>query len=89
MLTQLVQSGDLPAAAGVMLGVFMKCEAPPGEPSLTLAETLEDQLWPLKVPSAYGYSFGHIEHHFTIPIGVRARLDTQAGTLTLLEPAVT
>lgn len=89
MLTQLVQSGDLPGAAGVMLGVFVKCEAPPDEPSLTLAETLEDNLWPLKVPSVYGYSFGHISNHFTIPLGVRARLDTQAGTLTLLEPAVT
>lgn len=89
MFTQLVQSGELPAAAGVMLGVFRKCDAPPGEASLTLEETLEDNLWPVEAPSAYGYSFGHIEHHFTIPLGVRARLDTGEGTLTLLEPAVT
>lgn len=88
MFTQLVQSGDLPAAAGMMLGVFRKCEAPPGEPSLTLEEVLEDALWPIEAPSAYGYSFGHIAQHFTIPLGVRARLDTGAGTLTLLEAAV-
>ena len=88
MFTQLLQSGELPAAAGVMLGVFRKCEAPPGEASLTLEQTLEDSLWPVPAPSAYGYSFGHIAQHFTIPLGVRARLDTGAGTLTLLEPAV-
>jgi muramoyltetrapeptide carboxypeptidase len=35
-----------------------------------------------------GYSFGHIRNQFTIPVGVRARLDTEAQTLTLLEPAV-
>ena len=89
MFTQLLQSGDLPGAAGVMLGVFRKCDAPPGEASLTLEETLEDSLWPVRAPSAYGFSFGHIAQHFTIPLGVRARLDTGAGTLTLLESAVT
>ncbi len=89
MLTQLVQSGALPGATGVMLGVFNRCVAPPGEASLTLEETLEDLLAPLGVPAAYGYSFGHIAHHFTLPLGIRARLDTQVSTLTLLEPAVT
>jgi muramoyltetrapeptide carboxypeptidase len=88
MLTQLDQSGDLPHAAGAMLGVFVRCEATPGEPSLTLAETLEDRFGALAIPSASGFSFGHIRQHFTIPLGIRARLDTEAFTLALLEPAV-
>ena len=88
MLTQLDQSGDLRHAAGAMLGVFVRCEATPGEPSLTLAETLEDRFGALQIPSASGFSFGHVRHHFTIPLGIRARLDTEAFTLTLLEPAV-
>lgn len=88
MLTQLVQSGALPRAAGVMLGVFSRCVAPPGEATLTLEETLEDVLAPLGVPAAYGFSFGHVAHHFTIPLGIRARMDAQERTLTLLEPAV-
>jgi muramoyltetrapeptide carboxypeptidase len=88
MLTQLVQGNGLGQAAGVMLGVFSRCEAPPGEASLTLAETVTDQLGALPTPSVYGFSFGHIAHHFTIPLGVRARLDTEARTVTLLEPAV-
>jgi muramoyltetrapeptide carboxypeptidase len=31
---------------------------------------------------------GHIENKFTVPLGVRARIDADRGTITLLEPAV-
>ena len=88
MLTQLEQSGELTRAAAVMLGVFVKCGPPPGEASLTLAETFDEHLTHLGVPAVSGYSFGHIAHHFTIPMGIRARLDTGSRTLTLLEAAV-
>jgi muramoyltetrapeptide carboxypeptidase len=40
------------------------------------------------VPAVTGYSFGHIRNQFTMPVGVRATLDTERQTLTLLEPAV-
>jgi muramoyltetrapeptide carboxypeptidase len=42
----------------------------------------------LQIPAVYGYSFGHIADQFTLPMGINARLDTEAQTLTLLEPAV-
>ncbi len=88
MLTQLRQAGLLAPAAAAMLGVFQRCEATDGEPSLTLAETLEGQLSGLGIPAAYGYSFGHVPQQYTLPVGVRASLDTEARTLTLLESAV-
>jgi muramoyltetrapeptide carboxypeptidase len=88
MLTQLNQSIGFKRAAGVMLGVFTRCEAKDGEASLSLAETIEEHLAPLKVPAASGYSFGHIAHQYTLPVGVRARMDTRERTLTLLEAAV-
>jgi muramoyltetrapeptide carboxypeptidase len=88
MLTQLAQAGLIKAAAGIVLGVFDKCVPPDDEPSLTLAETLEEHFGASRVPAGYGYSFGHIAHQVTLPIGVRARLDADARTLTLLEPAV-
>ncbi len=88
MFTQLRQSGLLGRAAGVALGVFQKCEAVDGEPSLTLAQVLEDNLSSLRVPAAYGFSFGHIAQQVTLPVGARAALDTEARTITLLEPAV-
>lgn len=87
MLTQLHLGGDFNKAAGLVLGVFEKCEATDNEPSLTLAETLDDHAAGLRVPAACGYSFGHIAQQCTLPLGVRARLDTAAQTLTLLESA--
>lgn len=87
-MTQLDLSLPLAQAAAVMIGICENC-GPQGEgPSLTLDETLDVHLQPLQVPAVSGYSFGHIRHQFTMPMGVRARLDTAAQTLTLLEPAV-
>lgn len=87
-LTQLDLSLPLAQAAAVMIGICENC-GPQGEgPSLTLDETLDVHLQPLQVPAVSGYSFGHIRHQFTMPLGVRATLDTGAQTLTLLEPAV-
>ena len=88
MLTQLSQSGELGRAAGVMLGVFNRADPPAGEASLTLEETLVDRIDPLGVPARYGLSFGHVANQFTIPMGVQARFDADAGTLTLLEAGV-
>jgi muramoyltetrapeptide carboxypeptidase len=88
MLTQLSQSGGLKNIAGAMLGVFQKSVVTDGEPSLTLNEVLDDHFAQLKTPSVYGFSFGHIAQQFTIPVGVRARLDTTNATLTLLESVV-
>ncbi|MFC5510701.1 hypothetical protein ACFPOU_06150 [Massilia jejuensis] len=40
------------------------------------------------VPAVSGYSIGHICDQFTIPLEIRATLDTERHTLTLPEPAV-
>lgn len=95
MLTQLQQSvgnrgesDGLKRAAGIMLGVFSRIRPTDKDPSLSLDEVLDDHFAKLPVPALYGASFGHISHQFTIPIGVRARLDTAAQTMTLLEAAV-
>jgi muramoyltetrapeptide carboxypeptidase len=89
MLTQLQQSQNLKTAAGVMLGVFQKNEQPQEERRpLALMDVVNEQFGALPIPSVYGYSFGHIPHQFTLPVGIRARLNTQEQTLTLLEPAV-
>ncbi len=87
-MTQLDLAGGFDQAAALMIGICENC-GPQGEGSaLTLDETLDVHLQPLHVPAVTGYSFGHIRHQFTIPLGIRARLDTAAQTVTLLEPAV-
>lgn len=88
MLTQLEHSGMLSNARGAMLGVFVKCEPAAGEESLVLAQALSDHFAQRPIPSAYGLSFGHIASQWVLPIGVRARFDADARTLTLLESAV-
>jgi muramoyltetrapeptide carboxypeptidase len=88
MLTQLNQSQAISAAAGVMLGMITRIKADESEPSLTIEQALDDHFGKLNIPAVYGYSFGHISHQFTIPVGIRARLDTAAETLTLLEAGV-
>jgi muramoyltetrapeptide carboxypeptidase len=40
------------------------------------------------VPAIWGLSFGHIEKKLTIPIGLTATLDADAGTLSIAEAAV-
>ncbi|MBI3715197.1 MAG: LD-carboxypeptidase [Betaproteobacteria bacterium] len=88
MLTQLQQNQPFGRAAGVMLGVFQKGAAK-GNRQLTMSEVLDDHFAALKIPSVYGYSFGHIPHQMTLPVGLMARLDTEDQTLTLLEAATT
>ncbi len=89
MLTQLLlDPNKLPAAAGVVLGVFSDCEAEDESTSLSLAQVLYDRLAGLGIPVLYGLSFGHIKQNATLPMGVRARLDADQKTLTLLEAAV-
>jgi len=88
LLTQLAQAGVTTHAAAIALGVFRKCVPPDAEPSLSLEQVIREQMASLRVPSAYGLSIGHIPRQVTLPLGIRARFDAAARTLTLLEPAV-
>ena len=87
MLTQLRQAYALEEAAGLALGIFAGCEAEEEDDSLSLKECLQDRLGDLGIPVMYGYSFGHISHQCSLPIGVKATMDTASKTITLLEPA--
>jgi muramoyltetrapeptide carboxypeptidase len=89
LLSQLLLAGVFDRVAGVAIGAFSEC---PDEEQTHLpspAEVIRDRLGRLEVPVASGFSFGHIADNLTLPLGVRARLDADVGTLELLEPAVT
>ncbi|PWF39101.1 S66 peptidase family protein [Massilia glaciei] len=87
-LTQLDMAQGFSKAAAVIFGICENCGPADAEPSLTLDQTLDIHLAPLAIPAVAGYSFGHIRNQFTLPLGVRASLDTRRQTLTLLEGAV-
>ncbi|KFG72759.1 S66 peptidase family protein [Streptomyces mutabilis] len=82
-LTQLLRAGLLDGVAGVLLGSWQECEPPE-----RLRPMLADRLGGLGVPVAEDFGFGHCEGALTVPFGVAAELDADAGTLTLDEPAL-
>jgi muramoyltetrapeptide carboxypeptidase len=87
LLTQLRLAGTLKQVAGIAVGAMTDAPAETaGMPST--AEIIRDRLGDLGIPVAMEFPFGHVPENWTLPLGVRARLDADAGTLTLLEPAV-
>lgn len=88
MLTQLIEGKTFTKAAGIIFGVLAGCSEAINPDSFSLKEVILDRIRPLGIPAVYGMSFGHIEHNFTFPIGINAKLDTQKLTLQLLEKAV-
>jgi len=88
MLTQLSLAGLLGRIAGLVFGHCNDCEPSRKYGSLTLPEVLSDHFVPLGVPAWYGSMIGHIADKFTVPVGIEAEIDADAGTITLLEPAV-
>jgi len=89
MLSTLMLSGALARVAGVVLGGFTNCMPSEGSfGTLTLDEVFDDYFGDLGVPVYRGAMFGHVARKFTLPLGVPAEMDADAGTLRLLEPAV-
>lgn len=87
-LTHLLGAGVFDGVAGIVVGECRGCDPPEGRPSADLVEVVRDRLGGLGVPVAYGLSIGHVDRQVALPVGARARLDADAGDLTLLEPAV-
>jgi len=89
MLTQLSLGGVLRRLAGVVFGQCARCSAPgAASGSFTLSDVLNRHLRPLGVPAFSGAMIGHIANQVSLPVGVRAEIDADQGTIRILEPAV-
>jgi muramoyltetrapeptide carboxypeptidase len=91
MLTTLAIGGKLADCAGVALGRFYKCEANRGgefHVSLSIEQVVRGILEPLKIPTVYGLSIGHIKSKLTVPVGALATIDADAKTIRIDEAAV-
>jgi muramoyltetrapeptide carboxypeptidase len=89
MLTQLALGGVLARVAGVVFGQCTRCTASgPSYGGYTLGQVLDHHLTPLGVPAFTGLLIGHIADQFSLPVGTRAEMDADAGTIRLLEAAV-
>lgn len=88
-LTQLRNAGAFDHVAGFLIGTvthWRKQEADP--PANTPAALWREFFAPMGKPTLGGFHFGHEPNPLTLPLGVRARLDADARTLSLLQPAV-
>lgn len=88
MLAHLRLAGALDRLAGVVVGQFTGMRRNSGDGALGFDEVLATYFAPLGIPAAYGFPVGHVERQWTLPLGVRARLDADAGEVELLEAAV-
>ncbi len=86
MLAQLRLAGALDGAVGLAFGQFT--EVPPYANDRPIADVLAEYAGALDIPAVFGLPIGHVADNWTLPLGVRARLDAGAGTLALLESAV-
>ncbi|HUG83097.1 MAG TPA: LD-carboxypeptidase, partial [Euzebya sp.] len=85
MLTQLLAAGLLDRISGIVIGELVRCtpdvrgDAYPH--SLTIEQVLDELLVPLGIPILHGLPIGHGRNIATLPLGVRAELDADAGVL--------
>jgi muramoyltetrapeptide carboxypeptidase len=92
LLTQLIQAGKLERAAGFVFGpdVNLKRQTAPDyvDSSLSIEEILDELIAPLGIPAIANVPVGHGKHMATMPLGATVRLDGDAKTLEVTEPAV-
>lgn len=86
LLQQLRLAGALAGVAGLVGGRFTECGT--DEETAEVQATVAEFAHRLGVPAALGFPIGHDPENWTLPLGVRARLDADAPSLSILEPAV-
>jgi muramoyltetrapeptide carboxypeptidase len=86
-LTQLINAGLLRSCAGIVIGEMSGTDEKMDEKTgrWNWRTIVEDRVRPIGVPAVYGFPVGHMKTMLSVPLGVRARLDANAGTLTFVE----
>lgn len=84
ILNQLRMARKFDEAAGIIIGDFKGAEPQDPDESLTLAQVFDHYFGNLSIPVVEGFKIGHCEPHFSVPLGVKARLDANEKTLTIL-----
>ncbi|OEU51943.1 MAG: hypothetical protein BA872_01120 [Desulfobacterales bacterium C00003060] len=82
MLSQLKLGGHLNGVVGVILGSFQDCG-----PLEQIHGIVKDAFRHTKCPILAGFDLGHGSENLTVPVGVKAVMDTETCSLQFLEPA--
>lgn len=91
--TQLMLIGQLQRANGIVIGDFTRCSDPNpptgvADPDDAAMRTILERCSAADVPIAIGAPIGHGDRNEAIPFGADAILDLDAGTLEIIEAAV-
>ena len=87
-LSQINLAGKLETIRGIVIGDLVDPDNQPWANREAMLGVLKKRLGKLGVPVVFNLPFGHGEHQATIPLGVHAALDTEAGGLTIVEPSL-
>src|SRR5208282_1480902 len=87
MLVQLKQSGALGGAAAIVFGAIRPVEGSDAE-SRAIAGYIAEQTASLGIPVISGLEVGHSTENFTIPFGVRVRVDATTRRIVFTESSV-
>ena len=86
-LSHLKAAGIFNQIRGIIFGQFLDSEPKdPSKPSLSVEQVFRDLLGDLAIPIVTNFAYGHAKQKYTIPFGVKARLDTDNNSLQLIEP---
>lgn len=88
MLTQLLSSGSLKGAAGLLIGQFTGCDEKAPDSPWKVRDVLADRLKGLGVPVLLNCPIGHVKDKWTVPVGALCQMDADKKTAGLMEPAV-
>ncbi len=87
LLTHMLNVGLLQQAAGIVVGEMTNTDekVDPKIGAWSWRRIVEDRIGPLGIPTVVDYPIGHMKTMLSVPLGVRARLEADAGTLTYTE----
>jgi muramoyltetrapeptide carboxypeptidase len=87
MLTHLLLTGDLAKASGLIFGEMTRTDEKQDEGigGRPWREIVRDRVENLGVPTVLDFPFGHNANMLSLPLGIRAEFNADAGTLTYLE----
>lgn len=88
MLTQLILANCFKGCKGVLVGQFTGCDAKAPDSPWKVSDVVIDRLSGLGIPVLAGCPIGHVKDKWTLPLGVRAKVDADRKTVELLEPGV-
>jgi muramoyltetrapeptide carboxypeptidase len=89
MMSQLALSGMLRKVSAVVFGQCTRCTSGVTDYiGFTVPQVLHNHLAGLGVPAFYGANIGHVANQLSLPVGARVEIDSNLGTIRVLEPIV-